>query len=222
MSMISALVLLSVVLPSALSWKCIPVSSKTLHEGVIWNTQNCTMDADADPHLVVNSIHIDMRRTDLRVIPAVADPAVSVQSIPDMATQNPNFIAGINGGYFWRVDIDGFWRDNVCKGKVRKEAEQPVSPLHVNFGVGDGVIKIDGETYSNNCNCTGYSRPAVLQIDRLNSSIEVLYRGEKVAPHVQSAIGAGPNLVSYNTTTGTWGYLGMFYLLAAVETVVHS
>jgi hypothetical protein len=146
-----------------------------------------------------------MTRKDLRVIPAIADPVAQVQSIPDMATQNPNFIAGINGGYFWRVDIDGFWRDNVCKGKVRKEAEQPASPLNVNFGIGDGVVKIDGETFSNNCNCSGYSRPAVLKIESVNSSIEVLHRGEMVAKHVQSAIGAGPNLVSYNSTTGTTG-----------------
>ena len=184
------------------AWKCISLQSKTLHEGVIWNTQNCTMDEDAEPHLTVNSIHVDISRQDLRVIPAIADPVAQVQSIPDMAKQNPNFIAGINGGYFWRVDIDGFWRDNVCKGKVRKEAEQPASPLHVNFGIGDGVVKIDGTTYSNNCNCTGYSRPAVLQLQGVNSNIEVLYRGDKVAAHVKSAIGAGPNLVSYNSTTG--------------------
>ena len=41
-----------------------------------------------------------------------------------MATQNVNFIAGLNGGYFWRVDIDGIWFDDVCREKLRFEANQ--------------------------------------------------------------------------------------------------
>jgi hypothetical protein len=95
-----------------------------------------------------------------------------------MATQNANFIAGINGGYFWRVDIDGFWRDNVCHGKTRQEAETPASDENPNYGIGDGLVKIDGEVFSNNCNCTGFSRPAVLTLDGTNTNIEVLHRGE--------------------------------------------
>jgi hypothetical protein len=202
MSLLFVLVVLAAFLPLALSWKCIPIQTKQLHDGVLWKTQNCTMDEDAEPHLTVNSIHIDISRSDLRVIPAIADPVAQVQSLPDMATQNPNFIAGINGGYFWRVDMDGFWRDNVCHGKVRKEAEQPANPLVPNFGIGDGAIKIDGKVLASNCNCSGYSRPAVLKLQEHNSSIEVLYRGESVAHTVPSAIGAGPNLVSYNSETG--------------------
>lgn len=186
------------------AWYCVSVQSKTLHEGVEWRTQNCTKgDPSVDPPLlVVNSIHVDMTRPDLRVIPAIADPVAQVQNLPDMASQNDNFIAGVNGGYFWRVDIDGFWRDNVCRGKLRKEAEQPASPLFPNFGIGDGLVKIDGEVFSNNCNCTGYSRPAVLKLDGRQSSIDVLQRGETVPPTVHNAIGAGPNLVSYDAQTG--------------------
>ena len=202
LSFFHTLTIVAAIIPAAFSWKCIPIASKQLHEGVIWNTQNCTQDAEAEPHLTINSIHIDITRSDLRVIPAIADPVAQVQSIPNMATQNPNFLAGINGGYFWRVDIDGFWRDNVCHGKVRKEAEQPADPLFVNFGIGDGLVKIDGKVLSNNCNCTGFSRPAVLKLEQLNTSIEVLHRGETVEKHVKSAIGAGPNLVSYNAETG--------------------
>lgn len=35
------------------------------------------------------------------------------------------------------------------------------------------------------------------------STIEVLHRGEPVADSIQSAIGAGPNLVSFDASTGT-------------------
>jgi hypothetical protein len=43
----------------------------------------------------------------------VADPVAKLQPVPDMAKQNPSFIAGLNGGYFWRVDISGIWGKHV-------------------------------------------------------------------------------------------------------------
>ena len=91
------------------AWQCIPVFENELRAGVVWRQQNCTVNATLSApsdSLVVNSIHIDMTRGDLRVVPAVSTP--ELQSLPDIAAQNDNFLAGINGGYFWRVDIDGF------------------------------------------------------------------------------------------------------------------
>lgn len=120
-----------------------------------------------------------------------------------MASMNPKLIAGINGGYFWRVDISGVWVDDVCWGKTRSDANSPVSTENANAGIGDGLVKVDGKVISNNCNCPGYSRPAVLVLDDANSHIEVLHRGETVAPEVQNAIAAGPNLVSFNVSDGT-------------------
>jgi hypothetical protein len=35
----------------------------------------------------------------------------------------------------------------------------------VNYGVSDGVVKVDGLLRGSNCNCSGYSRPAVLEIN---------------------------------------------------------
>ena len=110
-------------------------------------------------------------------------------------------------GYFWRVDIAGFWTDNVCRGKTRDEAETAASSENPNYGIGDGVIKIDGEVLASNCDCPGYSRPAVLSLGEnasstSSASISVLHRGEQPPVDVQSAIGAGPNLVSFDTTTG--------------------
>lgn len=73
---------------------------------------------------------------------SVADPARKLQPVPDMATQNLNFIAGLNGGYFWRVDITGVWIDDVCWGKTRAEANGEVSADHVNNGISDGLVKV--------------------------------------------------------------------------------
>jgi len=41
----------------------------------------------------------------------------------------------------------------------------PVSKDNANNGIGDGLIKVDGVVYSNNCNSIGYSRPAVMSFD---------------------------------------------------------
>ena len=41
-----------------------------------------------------------------------------------------------------------------------------------------------------------------MSLDGTKSSIAVLYRGETVADDVQNALGAGPNLVSFNASTG--------------------
>lgn len=185
-----------------LSWTCIPILEKELVEGVVWRRQNCSV-TDTKPELVINSIHVDVTRDDLIVEPAVASVEQGgVTPLPNMADSTSS-IAGINGGYFWRVDIDGFWRDNVCHGKVRKEAEQNANPLFPNFGISDGVIKINGEVFGSNCNCTGYNRPAVLNLESKTSatSIAVMSKGEQPDKNVNSAIGAGPNLVSFNKET---------------------
>ena len=158
---------------------------------------------DTDPLLTVNSVTVDLTNPSVRVVPGVADPTKSVQSIPDMAAPNPKLIAGVNGGYFWRVDVSGIWVDDVCRGKTRNDAEQPASPIYPNYGVGDGIVRIDNVTYANNCNCSGFSRPATLKIpvDPEDMNIEVLHRGEYLDESIPSAIAAGPNLVSYNATT---------------------
>lgn len=63
-------------------------------------------------------------------------------------------------------------------------------------------MKVDGQVLSNNCDCKGYSRPAVLKLDGSSSWIDVLSRGQTVDDSVYNAIAAGPNLVSYNESTG--------------------
>lgn len=93
------LFLLAHVVVPAESWSCIEVKEKVLREGVLWRVQNCTKDIDvAPPLLTINSIHVDLNRDDIRVVPAIADPSKGVQSLPDIGAQNPKLMAGINGG----------------------------------------------------------------------------------------------------------------------------
>ena len=72
---------------------------------------------------------------------------------------------------------------------------QAASSKNVNYGVGDGLVMIDGKLYSNNCNCTGNSRPVVLKLDGSHSSIEVLHKGESVVSSVSYRIKGEHDLV---------------------------
>lgn len=183
-------------------WNCIDIQSTNLEGGAIWKTQNCTNDPTATPSLTVNIVEFSLPNTQLKAIAAISvDPANPLQPVPDMATQNDKYIAGINGGYFWRVDIDGIWIDDVCRGKTRFEANKPANTLFPNFGLSDGLVKIDGKLVGNNCNCSGYSRPAILELNDDHSTINVVHRAEGVDHTVKNAIAAGPNLVSYNETS---------------------
>lgn len=85
----------------------------------MWKTQNCTVNPDwsGPPLMVVNSVHVNLTTPSLRLVALAADndPTTgnaSLNTLPGIATQAsapPNLIAGINGGYFWRIDVDGFW-----------------------------------------------------------------------------------------------------------------
>jgi hypothetical protein len=166
-------------------WRCIDLNSKILEDGVTWLTQNCTMKPEpAIPDLTVNIVTVDLSSPNVRVVPGIADPTKHLQTLPDMATLNHNFIAGVNGGYFWRVDHGDDWIDDVCLFKTKTEALSPPSKNNVNNGVGDGLITIDGVTYSYNCNCHGFSRPAVMSFQGPDTNIKVLQRGETVGDDV--------------------------------------
>ena len=92
---------------------------------------------------------------------------------------------------------------SLYAGKSRADAERAPNITCANCGVGDAVSVSLGVIVSNNCDCHGFSRPAVLTINGSASHIDVLHRGDP-APAGTSldSIGAGPNLVSTNSTTG--------------------
>lgn len=199
--------------PTAKEWTCISAQDDqklTSSGSVYWRRENCTFATDgSQPLLVVNSIHVDLTASDIRITPGVSqDASTPLLPVGKMAATytSKKLIAGINGGYFWRTDIDGLWIDDVCRGKIRREAEKPADPDHVDYGIHDGVVMIDKQTVGNNCDCWGYSRPAVIETTSGNTEwdIKVLHRGEKVGSTVVAALGAGPNLLSYSADKGTY------------------
>jgi len=154
---------------------------------------------------VVNVIQIDLTSSDVRASPGVSNNVESpLQPVNVIAGANPdrNFVAGINGGYFWRTDITPIWVDDVCRYKTRGEAETPASTENVNYGIHDGLIQINGEVHGSNCDCKGFSRPAIINDAGGNWHVDLVQRGEQGPDGIQNGLGAGPNLVSY--TPDTW------------------
>jgi len=164
---------------------------------------NCTNTAEP-PLLHVNSIVIDLTAKDVRIVPGVSqDTTNPLMTVPLIAASNRdrNFIAGINGGYFWRTDMSGAWIDDVCRGKTRKEAELPAEVGKPNQGIHDGAVVIDGKVVGSDCDCWGFSRPALASnsdaFSETGWNIDVLQRGEQGSPSAVHGLAAGPNLVSY-------------------------
>ena len=211
-------------------WSCATLSTKPLspNNSVSWTKLNCTgsfvnLIGQHEPvgPMVFNVVAAKLDAPGVAAVPMSAPQNASVpadhrlQTVPAMAASaslpsSKKLLAGINGGYFWRVDVSGTWIDNVCIGKSRKEAMKAASAEDMGAGVGDSLLTIDGKVAASNCNCLGNSRPTALVLrEEADSSddaastapapvprIEVLKRGGRLAGTVLDAIGSGPNLVT--------------------------
>jgi len=192
---------------AAPSWVCVPLNSSTLAPGAVWRQLNCTLPAPGVPFwgvfgpLVVNVIEADLSNPRLRLVPVAAAPAAQLQPLNAMAAADGrNLLAGINGGYFFRVDVSTFI-DGVCQGKTRADALASPSWATPNAGVGDCASVAAGVALSSNCDEPGFSRPAILSINGTSSYISVLHRGDQPpAGLALDAVSAGPNLVTTNAT----------------------
>lgn len=203
--------------PDATQWSCSPLSSASLAPGVSWSRLSCTSPSVpylgpawptlTAPHgpVVVNLVSADLTRPGVRMVPVVANQSASPPLAPvnAMAAADPRraqLLAGINGGYFWRVDVSTFV-DGVCTGKTRADAEAPPSQAAPNAGVGDGVTVVGGSWLSSNCNSSGFNRPAVLTINGSASTIGLV---PQAAPPPSGtaldALGAGPLLLATNAS----------------------
>lgn len=201
-----ALASLSVAAGLVVPWTCLPrpLAPLPLPAGVTFSQLVCTSDiaiplfGKAGP-LNVSVVSVDLTRPGLRLSPLAN---ASLRTVDGMAASTPqrNLLAGINGGYFWRVDVKTFV-DGVCLGKSRADALAAPSASNVNLGVGDGAITASGQLLASNCDCLGFSRPAVLSINGSASRIDVVHRGDP-APFGLSldSLAAGPNLVSSNAS----------------------
>lgn len=149
--------------------------------------------------LNVSVLSADLTAGNLRLVP-LASPSLATVGAMAAASPGRRLWGGINGGYFWRTDVHSFV-DTVCQGKSRAQAEAAPSATAPNAGVGDGAVFSGGQLLASNCDCAGFSRPAVLTINGSLSRVDVLHRGD--APPfgpALDAIAAGPNLVASNAS----------------------
>ena len=196
------------------AWTCTPLNATVQLAGgaATWQRLSCTAPSvptsptasQAAGPLVVNIVTANISAgSGLRLTPATA-PASAPSELDTLdkiaAADGRNLIAGINGGYFYRLDVASFF-DGVCIGKTAAVAQQPPSAATPNTGVGDGAIVIGGAQRASNCDCLGYNLPVFLTINGSDSTIDV--RGRAAPPPAGLALeslAAGPNLVSSNAS----------------------
>lgn len=201
------LILLSLSFSSAVvtDWTCTPspasLTPPAFPTGVTFQQLVCNSSAipifgKAGP-LNVSVLSVDLSLPSLRLLPITNS---SLAGIDQMAASRPSLLGGVNGGYFWRIDVRTF-TDGVCLGKSRANALSPPSSATPNTGVGDGSIVASGALLSSNCDCIGFSRPAILTLNGTASRIDVLHRGDQPpAGLALDSLSAGPNLVSSNAS----------------------
>jgi hypothetical protein len=207
MALTNVLILLLATSFVSASWQCDNTSTINIGKfanSVTWTTTVCQGTAHGDPFKVgplrFNIVDVDLSSPDVRLVPLMAAANQSyLQTLSDMTRYDPSIIAGVNGGYFWRLDSSSF-RDSVCRGKTRSDAQNApgtnCSGDFANYGVSDGLLKINGKILGCNCDKPGYSVPAVFVINGTSTKIEKMARGGTVADDVMNAIAAGPNLVT--------------------------
>ena len=188
------------------AWSAVPLNSSTLATGVTWQQLNVSTVAPGVPFwgmtgpLVVNIVAVDLSAPGVRLTPVTANATAKLQPLNAMAADDGRkLLAGINGGYFWRVDVDTFV-DSVCQGKTKSDALMPPS-AGANAGVGDCSTVAGGVLLSNNCDLPGFSRPSILTLNGTASYISVLHRGATPpAGLALDSLSAGPYLLTTNAS----------------------
>jgi hypothetical protein len=194
-------------------WYCDTIQEKSLSLGAEWKKLVCNgtgipLFGDSNS-ITVNAVIADLSsKYGLRLLPATSSKGPSgfnLDSLDKIAlantpSSNEKLLAGINGGYFYRLDVKTFF-DGVCIGKTSSDANLPPSFTTPNNGINDGTIVSSGKLLGSNCDCVGYSRPVVLSINGTNSRFDLLTRGaEPPFGLTLDSIASSPNLVSTNVT----------------------
>ena len=186
------------------AWSCRTLNTTSVsRRGATWAQLSCSSTPipvfGAAGPLVVNVVSFDLATRGLALRP-VAAKAGSLLPLDGLAATSSGVVAGINGPYFYRIDVATFF-DGVCIGKNKADALKPVAAAAPNSGIGDGAVVAGGVLLASNCDCLGYSRPAVLTINASSTRIDVLHRGDAPpAGTALDALSAGPNLVTSNAS----------------------
>jgi len=196
------------------SWSCArQPGSMALHAGVEWSTLVCNSPSvpvlgPGQPgvtapavNIRVNLVTADLGAPGVSLTPASPSGGAQLAGLDAIATRDGRpLVACVNGGYFWRVDVNTFV-DGVCQGKTRADATAPPSAGAPNAGLADGTLVVGGALRGSNCDCPGFSRPTVLTINGTSSRVDCLHRGAP-APFglAYESISAGPFLVATNAS----------------------
>lgn len=185
--MLSALWWGAVLAGGVSTWNCAPVTNSTVYPGILYRELNCTGETPKGPvgpmlfHVTATDLaEVDSGR--LELYPQAAAASAQLQTLDEMAP--PKALTGINGGYFFRVDVAKFL-DDVCWGKTRAEALSPADSKHPNNGIGDGLLIRNGTLLSSNCDLIGNSVPALLVLNGTGTNIVIQSRGAPAPPGVK-------------------------------------
>jgi exopolysaccharide biosynthesis protein len=206
-----AIVLASVHASPASSWNCtlqkkVQVSAAVLYRQLLCSGRGTDGDWAAGPIIMYT---VESNLSAVVAAPMVANETAQLETLSEMISHLPSEPAvAINGGYFWEVNRKEFL-DDVCFGKLREDALQPASLTHVNHGIGDTFVRINGTLKSCNCDLFGFSHPSVLILNGTGSTVKKLKRGEQLSESEgPNAIANSPNLVTdgvFDIPSLDWG-----------------
>jgi exopolysaccharide biosynthesis protein len=183
-------------------WTCTPHITKRIPDAgspIIWSKNTCVGETEYGVYKnTVNIVEANMAHPAFFATPARAQTPLGLAPVTQIMAQDKDaddLYVGINGGYFYRLDVKNFF-DDVCLGKTAADARMPVNVSNPVGGIGDGLMIRDGELLSTNCNKPGFNRPAVIVLNGTQSDIVVQHSADPPPAGAMNAMAGGPNMVS--------------------------
>jgi exopolysaccharide biosynthesis protein len=184
-------------------WQCQKIKSKSLNasKSVKWSRYHCIgkypryylfhIGRKMRP-LTINIINANLDDKHIQLTPVLAAKtrpmrSLYTETIPSMAKSHPNYIAGINGGYFFTNRMNH--PDQNCSGRTYPEK----TVQHI----GDGLLVINRHTFSENCYLKYFpTKKRIAIVENKKHQWAIKNVGMHITPHnTLNALGAGPALV---------------------------
>lgn len=198
---------LNVLASQSYHWQCQPIKEKKLTQNgsVQWSQWSCTdkkpwtlfwMTKSEWSPLMINIVDADLSDSHIQLLPALANTVDKdrpyIEGLSQFGREHPNFIAGVNGGYFF-VNSVGH-HDQNCIWKHY--------PTRTTYDVGDGLLVINKKAYSENCGTSKTSALARATIVQGNDGKWVIKEvpANTTPSDIQNGLGAGPLLISSDET----------------------
>ena len=183
-------------------WRCTQTRNQPLtpNKSVHWHQYRCTgqfpsfylfhLSGKIKP-LTINIIDSDLSDQKLSLVPVLGETqphnAPFTEQPSAIGKTHPQFIAGINGGYFFTNRLHH--PDQNCSGRHY--------PEETTQNIGDGLLIVKQHRYSENCYKKIFptkSRPAIVENKQHQWSIREI-PAYTTPPNIINALGAGPDLI---------------------------